>query len=93
MFQAFARHVLRRDAAMDRDAVALSAALTEFYRILYNEPIFMSDEAIVQLRAVCLEIGTLVMQLREASRILGKQWFNVTPKMHKVQPYRQLLKI
>ena len=69
----------------DRAVRQLTEDLVEFYRILYTDGIFMSDEGLARLGLVAERFGCNFMRLREyASRADVRMW-KLTPKVHNMQ--------
>ena len=59
--------------------------LVKSYDVFYSEPMFMSDDAIRDLRRLLGEFGVLFMHLREHARLEGELAWQIKPKVHKMQ--------
>ena len=81
----FAAQTFPRDDPVDRDVVAITAALAELYQIVYTDDMFLNDDALRRLREVVLDIGLRVMRLREAAYRAGKLFWRIAPKMPRLQ--------
>ncbi len=85
LWRDFAAAHFTSPAGTDPDVVRVTALLAELYEVMYGAELFMTSEELQRLRTVCLELGVVVMRLREASRARQKLYFAVKPKMHKLQ--------
>ena len=63
----------------------VTVQLSELYDMLYSSPMLVADADVARLRAVCLDLGVLVMELREYCRTVNLLAFRVVPKMHRLQ--------
>ena len=71
----------------------VAAYFTEFYDVIYGEPIFMSPAAIQRIGEICIGLGTAYMELREISRQAGRYAWNIKPKLHKLMHFPELCEI
>jgi len=81
----FAAQTFTGDDPVERDVVAITAALAELYQIVYTDDMFLNDDALRRLREVVLDIGLRVMRLREAAYRAEKLFWRITPQMHRLQ--------
>ena len=58
--------------------------LTEYYELIYSEPLFMSEAAVARLEEVLIELGEAWMDLREMARERGLQLWKISSKVHKI---------
>ena len=70
---------------MDTAACQLVDDLCRFYQVLYTGDRYLPEPALQQLRTVTQRFGDNYQLLRELCRERGLLFFNVTPKVHKMQ--------
>ena len=64
---------------------SIVVALDDMYTLLYQAPMFLTDDQELRFRTLVLDFGRPYTRLRELSRRSGVFGFSVTPKVHKVQ--------
>ena len=68
-------------------------ALHEFYEVLDNEPLFVSDGGINRLDAASIQLGTKYQMLREFARVADRRVWHIVPKAHKILHYPYLARV
>ena len=82
---ALCRAHLTSGSEEDRVVIQMADDLVELYRILYSAGRFLTADEVRRLRDVCLSFGRGFQYMREYSRLNSECWFNVKPKVHKMQ--------
>ena len=62
-------------------------ALHEFYEVLHNEPVFVSDSGISRLHAARNQLGAEYKSLREIAWVADRRDWHSVPKVHKILHY------
>ena len=84
-FKKLVMRYYKGETPLERSLRSVVSASDSFYKVLYSQPIYMSDEAVAELRAHCLSFGEHYMRLRELARRESRLVWRVTPKVHKLQ--------
>jgi hypothetical protein len=84
-FSELSAEYLGHGSDFDQHMASAAKLLHEFYSIIYAAPVFMTDRDLDRLRSICIEFGEHFMWCREFSRRDGLLWWEITPKVHKMQ--------
>ena len=85
VFQHLCHVYMTADTARDRTVLALADCLVEFYNVLYDSPMFLSDAALDRFKKLCVLFGEQYQTLRGLSLSAGELAWPVRPKCHKMQ--------
>ncbi len=84
-FRALAARHFPGGSALEVSLRGVVAELDGFYELIYHQPLFMEDAAVVELQRKCVSFGEHYMRLRELARRENRLAWPVTPKVHKLQ--------